>query len=260
MVTIYFIDPAVSAEKSSYYNPNIIKIGLAIPEIYNATGNVLATWEIIGSGLTGSMTITINDPYVPILSGSTAVNFADLGLGVFVLKITTISNTKTYEATSVILNSPIRPIEIDEFFVFGNFTSVLTHGDIRFDSEQRKIKFSNSWKANRTMGNGVIFYNSTYYVFRPRNLFTSRCDLAEFINFSPFDSFPVSPLKIHVIPSVFKLNEFEYLLNHPTSITITYLDKNNQIINKVVGCEKITSIKLTEPFNRVIFNANYRIA
>lgn len=248
MVIMTFIDPIISPERKSYRNPTKIYIGSNVSSNINAVTNMVnITWRIIpklnsGNTITGNAQVAINNYLsyidVPILQP-----------GIYELEVQYLNGI----TKSIIFVGTQTFNEVDEYHVFDGY--VFTYGNIR--AVDGRLKFSHDWKCERTLGNGIAYYNSQFYVFRPRNLFTSRKDLPNTISFSPFDGSDYLPMRIHVIPEQKRINNYEYLFDPPTRIKVTYCNSEFQEISNYTYPTKVQRIQLNGNYTNFVFHVLY---
>lgn len=250
MTSVDFIKDIIRTELYSYRNVSSFYVGVAVPDSQiNVAGEIEYTrdfiWELYDSNSTmkdsgtgkinrlGTFNIKIDLTNPPTV-------------GFFYLKITKQGETREDSITTLFYgNVDSNFHEVDEFFKFDDETKPISiYGDLILDANTKKLKFPNDWRADRTYGNGVVKYGDEYYIFRPKNLFTHRTDIPPFIPFVPFTGFPVSSLKIHTIPRIKRINNFEYALSKPMIVKITYFDENYKEITSVISEQLTSGIKL----------------
>lgn len=238
-----FINPKTASLQSSYFNPTDIYVGsFSDLTVNTAVDNITVKVEIKSIGFSKNVDVKINDK-------SGYINFPqEIGDGVYIMEVTFNGIT-----TKTTIFKGEKPIEVDEYHTFGDLTAVITYGDIR--NVDGKLKFSHDWKCDRISGNGIASYDSKFYVFRPKNLFTSRTDLPEFINFSPFNTFDEKPMKIHVLPKQKKISNYEYMFQPATRIKIIYCNFNWEEQENYVYPDKIERVQLNKKYSNFIFQA-----
>ena len=163
---------------------------------------------------------------------------------------------------------------IDENFIFPA-GKILIYGDLILNVDKdgnRKIKFPYDWNVTRTVGNGIISQNNNYYVFSPKQIFTSRVLGNNILNFSPFDKYSQQQVIIRTIPKIKHIAPYKYSVIPKTKIKIKFsnqrivynrdISKYENIITDLdtyVTPGKVSTLDLygIKPENSNVFNFSY---
>lgn len=226
---ITFEEMKVEPERKSYQT-NLsfidIKIGMNTNNLNLALNPVNLSWKLKNKNF---VTIMRDILSVKIGNFSSSLRLNNLLANeIYSFEIESIGG---YIGSCVIFTGDVNSFQIvDENFIFPN-GEIKVYGDVILDS-CRQLKLPDNWKTERTDGNGIISFNNKYYLFAPKNIFTSRIDLQHHLYFSPFTGIAETKVNIFIIPKIERIGEYCYNITPPSRISITYYFKKfrqNQI-------------------------------
>lgn len=231
---IYFEKAIISPEKYSYSGNTSfeIKIGSNITHTNYVINTVNVNWYL--KDLYG-ITVQSGNVNAYINSYTTTINV--VGLTPETIYVFEVENSNGIKRTAVIYtNSTSNFIIVDENFVFPP-GPLYVYGDLLFDQDTRKLFLPYDWNVRRYLGNAIIVYGNQIYVFSPKHIFTSLKNVPSTIKFVPFFGYPEQDVKIDVIPTLTKMNNFTLLLDPPTRVKIIFYYKRFGITDNVLSYE-----------------------
>jgi hypothetical protein len=111
--------------------------------------------------------------------------------------------------------------------------SVSIRGDLIFDRELRKVKLSYAWSLSRVLGNGIIYYQNLYYLFKPSVIFTTNKSASESMLYSPFNGILPIRIPIVILSEIKALGNQTYSINPPNMLEVLIDDVSHKIDEKI---------------------------
>lgn len=229
---IYFEKAIIAPEKYSYSGNTSfeIKIGANITHTNFVTNIININWylkDIYGIVVqSGNLNAYIN-------SYTAVINL--VGLTPATIYKLEIENPNLVKRTAVIYTGSVTSFTmVDENFVFPP-GPLYIYGDLLFDQDTRKLFLPYDWDIGRYLGNAIIIHGSQNYVFSPKHIFTSVKSAPSMIKFVPFTGYPEQDVKIDIVPTITKINNFSLMLDPPTRLKIIFHYKRFGIINNILS-------------------------